>query len=274
MNNMKTKMQEAWNKRLQSCIREKQLSQQGLADALNRKYDTHTFQQQNISFWTRVGETREVGNKKQLIGFPKVETMIRLSEFFEKDIGYLLGETDDESFSLKSASEYIGLKQETVKTIKRYTNWKTGLFTVHLDDSQVRYVLDLLLTSHSFRAILRPIYDLIKVNRAPGDLKQRWADAEEKYGMELFMDALEHHDDYVEGDSAPSPEYAEAVRTINGLIDDGAADDDQREFASNECRYRLNRLFESMIDEILKEDIKRQEGITDSDEVDAGYTIP
>jgi len=252
-------MQEAWNTRLQSCMREKKLSQQGLADALNRKYETHTFQQQNVSFWTRVGEYKEVDKKKQLIGFPKVETMIRLSEFFEEDIGYLLGETDDESFSLKKASDYIGLEPETVRIIKSYTNWKTGLFTVHLDDSQARYMLDLLLSSYSFRAILRPLYDLIETNRAPVDLNQKWADAEKKYGTELFMDALEHHDDYVEGDPAPSPEYAEAVRTINGLIDDGAEDEDQRKFANNECRYRLNRLFEKMIDEILEEDKKRQD---------------
>ena len=251
--------QQAWNERLKQCIAEKGLSQKGMADELNRKYETDTFQQRSVSRWTRVGEIETTKKGKQNpIGFPKVETIIRLAHFFEKDVGYLLGETDIGSDALNGASSYTGLEEETVQTIRRYTHRKTCWFTVDLDEDEARMVFAYLFSSYSFREILHLIYELIENSRGSEALTKKWEEAEKEFGAELFDDALEHHDDFDPKTPPPSPEYASAVRTINGLINDMAENDDERDIANSVYRYRLSQMFNKLLDEIVQQDAEVQ----------------
>lgn len=251
--------QRAWNERLKLCIAERGLSQKGLADELNRMYETDTFQQRSVSRWTRVGEieTTKKGGQNP-IGFPLLETMVSLAHFFGKDVGYLLGETEIESDSLKGASDFTGLEQETVQTIRQYTHRKSCWFSIHLDEDEARMVFAYLFSSRSFREILHLIHELIETNRGSESLAKKWEEAEKEFGSELFYDALEHRDDFDPETPSPSPEYARAVRTINGLIDDGAEYDDKCDIANSVYRYRLSQLFNKLLDEIVQKDSEVQ----------------
>jgi len=256
-----------WNERLKRCIAERGLSQKGLADELNRMYEKGKFQQRSVSRWTRVGEKETGKNGEQnLIGFPKLETMVYLADFFGKDVGYLLGETEIESDTLKGASDFTGLTEETVQTIRRYTHRSSCWFTGHLDEDEARLVFAYLLCSHSFREILHLLYELIETNRGSETLAKKWEEAEKEFGSELFYDALEHRDDFDPETPPPSPEYARAVRTINALIDDGAEDDDKRDIANSVYRYRLSQMFNKLLDEIVQQDAEAQKASGTSDE--------
>lgn len=253
--------QEAWNDRLKKCRERCHLSQEGLAAALNDHYGKKSFQQRNISRWERIGEketTKKGEQKQEYIKFPKLEIMFSLAHYFGVDLGYLLGETDIESDKLKGASDYTGLEQETVQTIRRYTHRKSCWYTVRLDDSEARLIFSYLLASPSFREIMHLLYELIEYNRGSKALAQRWAEAEKEFGSELFYDALEHHDDFDWDTPAPSPEYARAVKTINGLIDDGAEDEDKRDIANKAYRYHLGQMFNLLLDEIVQQDAEAQ----------------
>lgn len=257
----------AWNDRLKKCRERDHLSQHGLAMELNRHFYTDSFQQRSVSRWERVGEkeTTKKGEQKD-IGFPKLETMVSLAHYFGVDVGYLLGETEIESDQLKGASDYTGLAPETIQIIRRYTHRKSCWFTVHLDDSEARLVFSYLLASPSFREIVHLLHELIEYNRGSKALAQRWAEAEKEFGSDLFYDALEHRDDFDWDTPAPSPEYARAVKTINGLIDDGAEDEDKRDIANSVYRYRLGQMFNKLLDEIVQQDAEAQKASGTSDE--------
>ena len=95
-------------------------------------------------------------------------------------------------------------------------------------------------------------------NRGSESLAKKWEDAEKEFGSELFYDALEHRDDFDPETPPPSPEYERAVSTINGLIDDGAEDDDKRDIANSVYRYRLSQMFNKLLDEIVQQDAEAQ----------------
>lgn len=108
---------EYWNSRLKKCIADGGFTQVSLADAINNKYGTK-YGQKDVSRWTNTGTK----NKNGEVGFPKYETMIRIADFFGVDVGYLLGETDDDSFLLEKACSYMGLNSAAIKAIREFTH--------------------------------------------------------------------------------------------------------------------------------------------------------
>ena len=116
---IKKKKAECWNHRLQFCLDNKNLTQTEFADRLNERYDTK-FTQTTISDWLNVDNYR--GNRK--IGFPKYENMVLIAEYLEVDLGYLTGETDMETFTIKKVSEYTNLTGDAVNAILKITGSK------------------------------------------------------------------------------------------------------------------------------------------------------
>ena len=68
-------------------------------------------------------ENRQVGEKRKnsVVGFPKVESMILIADFFGVDVGYLLGETDEETFTMEKAEKYLALNKEAIQAIMDIT---------------------------------------------------------------------------------------------------------------------------------------------------------
>lgn len=97
-------------------MNDKGYTQESLASEINQKYDTH-FTQKNISRWTNLGDA-----KNGIKAFPDYKNMVFVADFLGVDIGYLTGETDEESFTLEKACSYIGLSGEALKSIRKFTN--------------------------------------------------------------------------------------------------------------------------------------------------------
>lgn len=106
-----------WKDRLKKCMDMGGYSQATLAESLNKKYKTY-YGQKDVSRWLNIGAK----SKKGQVGFPKYDTMLLLADFFSVDVGYLTGETDEDSFSLEKACSYIGLSGEAIKAIREFTH--------------------------------------------------------------------------------------------------------------------------------------------------------
>ena len=49
--------------------------------------------------------------------FPKFETIMNLADFFNVDVGYLIGETDMQSYSMEKVCNFTGLSDNAITTI-------------------------------------------------------------------------------------------------------------------------------------------------------------
>ena len=89
------------------------LTQAAFVSELNKQYLSR-FHQKDVSRWLNSGNKASTGT----IGFPKYETMAMIADFFGVDVGYLTGETDETSFDLEHASEYLGISGESVAALR------------------------------------------------------------------------------------------------------------------------------------------------------------
>lgn len=116
MNDLVSKKVMCWTNRLKKCMNEGRYTQTSFVEALNNKYGTR-YGQKDVSRWMNAGTK----NKNGEVGFPKYETMIRIADFFNVDVCYLTGETDEDSFLLEEACSYMGLSGEAIKAIIEIT---------------------------------------------------------------------------------------------------------------------------------------------------------
>ncbi|WP_062355029.1 hypothetical protein [Bacillus kwashiorkori] len=106
-----------WKIRLKKCMDAGRYTQASFAEALNNKYGT-SYGQKDVSRWMNTGAK----NKNGEVGFPKFDTMHLIADFFSVDVGYLIGETDEISFSVEKACSYMGLNGEAIKAIREITH--------------------------------------------------------------------------------------------------------------------------------------------------------
>ncbi|RYN13609.1 hypothetical protein PG2022B_0760 [Bifidobacterium animalis subsp. animalis] len=91
------------------------LTQAAFVSELNKQYLSR-FHQKDVSRWLNSGNKASTGT----IGFPKYETMAMIADFFGVDVGYLTGETNETSFDLEHASEYLGMSGESVSALRKW----------------------------------------------------------------------------------------------------------------------------------------------------------
>lgn len=115
MNDIIDSKQRCWNERLKKCIHDCGYTQESFAFALNKKYSTK-FTQKTISRWVNLGDA-----KNGIKSFPDFENMVQVANFLSVDVGYLTGETDEDSFSLEKACSYMGLNGNAIKAIREIT---------------------------------------------------------------------------------------------------------------------------------------------------------
>lgn len=151
-----------WKTRLKECIDAGKYTQASFAEALNNKYGT-SYGQKDVSRWLHAGD--EI--KKGEVGFPKYDTMVLIADFFNVDIGYLTGETDEDTFSLDKACSYIGLNGEAIKVIREITEIekKTSYFGKYRRDT-----FNKVLAAKGFPDFFESLYDLHYISIPPNRL--------------------------------------------------------------------------------------------------------
>ena len=75
-----------WNERLKELMKHERLTQTAFAEAMNARYETTTYTQRLVSQWLHVGM------KKGSKGFPEFETVLRIANYFNVSVEYLIGE--------------------------------------------------------------------------------------------------------------------------------------------------------------------------------------
>lgn len=157
MNDIFKRKTEYWNKRLKECMDNGGYTQTSFADALNEKYGRQ-FGQKDVSRWQNSG----VKHKNGEIGFPKYETMVLIADFFGVDVGYLMGETNCDSFSLDKACVYMGLNSAALKTIRATTCPDTVATSLMIQDKihDNRDILNMFFTAENFENFFSSLTEL------------------------------------------------------------------------------------------------------------------
>jgi len=151
MNDITGKKQSCWNKRLKKCMQDAGYTQESFARNLNAKYGTQ-FTQKTISRWVNLGDA-----KNGIKGFPDFDNMICIADFLGIDVGYLIGETDGDTFSLEKASSYIGLNSEATKAIRKLTNPESEVSVMRKD---MRAAFNSFLSAEGFPHFFHSLFDL------------------------------------------------------------------------------------------------------------------
>lgn len=164
MNDILYYKQCCWNDRLKKCMQNKGYTQESFACDLNKKYNTQ-FTQKTISRWVNLGDA-----KNGIKGFPDFENMVYIADFFGVDIGYLTGETNEDSFSLEKACSYIGLNGEAIKAIRGITNPENEA-NYMMKDMQVAF--SKFLAAEGFPNFFHSLFDLYLTSLSPRLMEKR-----------------------------------------------------------------------------------------------------
>ncbi len=151
-----------WNERLKAARLNKGYSQLEVAKRLTHDYPTPT-QQKTVSSWERVGDT----SGKRKIGFPRMENALELADLYDLDVGYLLGETDFETFDHEKACENFAFSKSTGDRLKNIFN-STGVESSLIESHQAkqrRVAFSFLVNSECFEDFLDSIFTLYDAHR-------------------------------------------------------------------------------------------------------------
>lgn len=246
MNDLFCKRAAIWNRRLKNLIESKNYSQKDFSKAFNKRYQTKCTQK-DVSRWINVGTAQRNG----IIGFPSYQNMIYIADFFEVSVAYLTGETDFTDFDFEKASTFIGLSEKSIRTLRQMTNFNaphSSAWRIHTHSNQI---IDNFITSEHFFYLIQALAELDNVYSGPNKEKLAWDAIYQKYDKDLITEALEKRDDHFEeGTPLPSPELCEAIIAINEAIDIGYEGSQKQEYETDVYRYRLERTFSQLIDNL------------------------
>jgi transcriptional regulator with XRE-family HTH domain len=176
MNDLLKENAKCWRKRLKECMDAGRYTQASFAEALNNKYGTN-YGQKDVSRWLNIGSKIKNGE----VGFPKYDTMLLVADFFRVNVGYLTGETDEDSFSLEKACSYMGLNGEAIKAIREITDPENETSYMVKD---MRESLNKFLSADGFKFFFRSLFDLSLRSISPNQI--------EKLAVENIDIAIDH----------------------------------------------------------------------------------
>lgn len=154
-----------WNIRLKKYIDASNYTQVSFSQALNNKYGT-CYSQKDVSRWLNIGAKIKSGK----VGFPKYETMLLIADFIHVDVGYLIGETNEVSFSLEKACSYMGLNGEAINAIREITHPDNESSYIRKDMSDS---LNTFLSAEKFPIFSQCLFDLYLTSISPNRLEKR-----------------------------------------------------------------------------------------------------
>lgn len=249
MNNILEEKAKIWNRRLKQCLEDKGYTQTSFADELNKRFNK-SVTQETVSRWMNAGINK---NKKELIGFPKYDSMLYIAQCLDVDVGYLTGETDAETFTLEKASELLNLDNEALKSIIKLTQSKKSNIFIGHKPEKYRVILNNLFKSNSFLHVLYLLVDLsdfynlyIKL-----DKEQLRLNLKSELGNSLFEKAAKYWNatEFDEIADELSSEEWNAINKFNDVIDKMAMIDNMKEPMAFE-RFKVQEMFTLLLNEL------------------------
>lgn len=273
---MKLEMEQIWNDRLtvvigkymdeNSCSSKKELAKR-MSNYFGLKKG-HYLHQSTISNWTRVGtivrskQTDKDGRPyvdnrgefifiEKTVPFPKSEHILMIKEFFGIDIGYLLGECQEETFSLSNACNYTGLDAGSVTKLHMCTGFETAFRSAHHADFESRKVLKKLFNSDEFFAFVSSLCDLDSAYKGRTIRNRSLNKVAKSLGDDLVDRALPYVGGYhFDEDEVVDQEVISAVNEIDSAIDEDCAAKGASEAQFGLARYELSLVFNGLIDDL------------------------
>ena len=262
MNDIEYNMAQCCCSRLHKLMKEKNYTQKSFLKEYKEKYGGGT--QANISRWLRVGSKIENG---KTIGFPSYETMSNLADFFGVSVGYLIGETDYESFEMEKVCKFLGLEEETVKAIKGITFGENMGIGANSMSSEYKSPFRYILTASSFPVFIKEAREYAEnVYRLKHPIKYMDI-VSAKMRKDLFDLAVQcmdyqfisddeygRIDDFEENSVEPTEELLEAISILNDAQDKDYAQKCYIEQMVKLSEYELQKIYFEVIKELTKEE--------------------
>ena len=262
MNDIEYNRAQCWCSRLHKLMKEKNYTQKSFLKEYKEKYGGGT--QANISRWLRVGSKIENG---KTIGFPSYETMSNLADFFGVSVGYLIGETDYESFEMEKVCKFLGLEEETVKAIKGITFGENMGIGANSMSSEYKLAFRYILTASSFPVFIKEAREYAEnVYRLKHPIKYMDI-VSAKMRKDLFDLAVQcmdyqfisddeygRIDDFEENSVEPTEELLEAISILNDAQDKDYAQKCYIEQMVKLSEYELQKIYFEVIKELTKEE--------------------
>lgn len=262
MNDIEYNRAQCWCSRLHKLMKEKNYTQKSFLKEYKEKYGGGT--QANISRWLRVGSKIENG---KTIGFPSYETMSNLADFFGVSVGYLIGETDYESFEMEKVCKFLGLEEETVKAIKGITFGENMGIGANSMSSEYKSAFRYILTASSFPVFIKEAREYAEnVYRLKHPIKYMDI-VSAKMRKDLFDLAVQcmdyqfisddeygRIDDFEENSVEPTEELLEAISILNDAQDKDYVQKCYIEQMVKLSEYELQKIYFEVIKELTKEE--------------------
>lgn len=262
MNDIEYNRAQCWCSRLHKLMKEKNYTQKSFLKEYKEKYGGGT--QANISRWLHVGSKIENG---KTIGFPSYETMSNLADFFGVSVGYLIGETDYESFEMEKVCKFLGLEEETVKAIKGITFGENMGIGANSMSSEYKSAFRYILTASSFPVFIKEAREYAEnVYRLKHPIKYMDI-VSAKMRKDLFDLAVQcmdyqfisddeygRIDDFEENSVEPTEELLEAISILNDAQDKDYAQKCYIEQMVKLSEYELQKIYFEVIKELTKEE--------------------
>lgn len=258
---------QVWNKRFKERMEAAGYkTQTEFIKAFNDAYGTKCTQT-DVSRWLRVGESskkydnKTYKEKEIAIGFPSYINMKRVADMLNVSVAYLTGETDYDSFNLEKACKYTGISQDAMKTICRMTRFDTKNHGVSYSGDgflwygDARETISKLFESSKAPGLIHALQELIRVYSGPDKTRSMWIELDMKYGSELINEALKHVDDIPEaGDPFPDDDILPIVEEIREIMNEGNKQQLETEFETDVFRYRAQRAFDDLLDNMFPQE--------------------
>ena len=239
-----------WNDRFKQCLKDRNMTQAGFADALNKQYNTNAYSQKTVNRWMRVGNPT-----KGIKNLPEYETMIKIANVLNVEVGYLTGETDGENYDAQRTADYLNLTIKTIHSIKQITDrgkpGKTTVFRRPIPLLASR-MYEKLLTAEGFGPFLAQMEDLDLEYDKPMKMKHRLEHIADGKDPAIY-DKISKYIGYpFDPDEDPgfSDEELAAYHELNDAVDDAYAEEQNREVVMDFLRYRLLKAYEKLVEEL------------------------
>ncbi len=194
--------------------------------------------------------------------FPNWADLVEIADFFGKPIGYLIGETDCDSYDLQDIADVIGLKGETVSALRRITRkasveWLLEKTTpegeepsegsvfiardmvekANAEPEACRAVLNRMITSKTFKDLL---ISLSNVGESEYELLMKRLDVE--------VEKLQQEDNAESGDEPVMQQMARKAR-----VRDAGLRLRKAEGALKASRYEAYEFYVRLVDEMFSD---------------------
>ena len=193
--------------------------------------------------------------------------MSNLADFFGVSVGYLIGETDYESFEMEKVCEFLGLEEESVKAIIGITSGENMGIGANSMCSEYKSAFRYILTASSFPVFIKEVREYAEnVYRLKHPIKYMDI-VSAKMRKDLFDLAVKcmdyqcisdgkygRIDDFEENSVEPTEELLESIRILNYAQDKDYAQKCHIEQMVKLSEYELQKTYFEVIKELTKEE--------------------